>query len=427
MTSSVSRLSSVPNFPADMGPITKSLPPLPTRPVEAPKRKLSQRFTTAPSLKEYKRKITLIQQKWREHRARKRDQLEQGETRELVEEQPAEAAPEKQLKPKRQEFPQVQLPQAIIDDWHSGTNLRLARIVERALKGSPESSSISLTAYGETEETARPTFLICCTSTAKVKHMLKRHFKFDPTVCDVRVKKDEIRRCRKPGRRRKVDEAIRSMAPSEADWYEKAANPEYQERPLCGASIGAFRDDEHLPPVSFGGVVLVDGQAYGMSVHHMLEADDVDEDAEGDLDDDGSSDTSSIRSFDNIEISSESDDESTVRPPSTVPELISAPDAHDGDSQGIVPGDFEEIAITQPALDDAIDLDLHVDEEEDDSDSGIDEDHLLSYKLGQVHASSGLKRTAVSLEGGFRSISQSLPQEIDWALFELVSPISVKV
>lgn len=433
ITSSVSRLSSVPNFPADPGPIAKALPPLPPRPSERNelsrrastsqlKRSISHRFTSPPSLKEYKRKITLIQQKWREHRAHKKVHLEQADTRELEEDPVYEANTEQRMKPRRKEFPQLQLPQAVVDDWRNGTSIRLARVVERALKGSPESSSISLTAYGETPETARPTFLVCCTSTAKVKHMLKRHFKFDPSLCDVRVKKDEIRRCRKPGRRRQVDEAQRSMAPMDGDGYEKAANPDYQERPLCGASIGAFRDDEHLPPVSFGGVVLVDGLAYGMSVHHMLEADDDEEDEDNNADADDISDSSSIRSFDNISISSESDDESTVRPPSTVAELGGVPDTHDGDCPGIVPGDFEEIVITQPALEDAIDLDLHVDEEEDDSDSGIDEDHLLSYKLGQVHASSGLKRTATSLEGGFRSISQSLPQEIDWALFELVPP-----
>ena len=62
------------------------------------------------------------------------------------------------------------------------------------------------------------------------------------------------------------------MAPGYGDIWTKAANPDYQEKPLCGASIGAFRDEEHLPPVSFGGIVVVDGVSYGMSVHHMLEA-----------------------------------------------------------------------------------------------------------------------------------------------------------
>lgn len=45
----------------------------------------------------------------------------------------------------------------------------------------------------------------------------------------------------------------------------------------------------------------------------------------------------------------------------------------DGDCPGITPDDMEEITITQPALDDAIDCDLHAEEDEDDDDSGIDE------------------------------------------------------
>lgn len=52
----------------------------------------------------------------------------------------------------------------------------------------------------------------------------------------------------------------------------------------------------------------------------------------------------------------------------------------DGDCPGINPGDLEEVAITQPALDDAIDCDLHAEEDEDDEDSGIDEGEC-SYAL----------------------------------------------
>ncbi|KAK1069824.1 hypothetical protein LTR48_009490, partial [Friedmanniomyces endolithicus] len=89
------------------------------------------------------------------------------------------------------------------------------------------------------------------------------------------------------------------MAP--ASIPDRAANPDYQERPVCGASIGAYRDEEHLPPVSLGGVVLVDGVAYGMSVHHMLEPPDdeeEEEDAEAGADDE--SETSSLGSADGI-------------------------------------------------------------------------------------------------------------------------------
>ena len=439
-SSVVSRLSSLPNLPPLIPPVVNpSLRPASEYPasrylsdlrqpprresISQLKRKLSQRFSSPPSFKEYKRKVTLIQQKWREYRARCLDAqagLAGGPT---ISRNTNDGATEQPVKPKRKEFPQIALPQAVVDDWHKRASIQLAKLVEKALKGSPESSSIALTAYGETPETARPTFLVCCTSTARVKHVLKHRFKFDSSICDVRVKKDEIRRCRKSRRGPRNEEAQRSMAPSYGEVWQTASNPDYQERPLCGASIGAFRGEEHLPPVSFGGVVVVDGTSYGMSVHHMLEAEDDEEGENIDDDADDESDTSSLRSFDGISISSESDDESTVRPPSTVPDMGPSADGHEGDCPGIVPGDFEDIAITQPALDDAIDLDLHVDEDDDDEeDSGIDEDHLLSYKLGQVHASSGLKRSASSLEGGFRSIGHSLPQEIDWALFELVPP-----
>ena len=430
-TSAPSRLSSLPNLAGGISspqepPVSRELlgrsRPSHRESISQVKRNLSHRFTSTPSFKEYKRKVTLIQQRWREHRERCHQVKGDKATMDAKSDGARVVTADQLLKPRRKEFPQLQLPKAVVDDWHDRASLQLAKLVEKALMGFPESSSIALTAYGETPETARPTFLVCCTSTARVKHVLKRHFKYDSAMCDVRVKKDEIRRCRR-SRREQRSAAYRSMAPHDGDIFGKAANPDYQERPLCGASIGAFRDDEHLPPVSFGGVVVVDGTSYGMSVHHMLEADDDEDEVDSDPDDDDYSDTSSIRSFDNISINSDSEDESTVRPPSTVPETALTTDGHEGDCPGIVPGDYEEIAITQPALDDAIDLDLHVDEDEDeDEDSGIDEDHLLSYKLGQVHASSGLKRSANSLEGGFKSISQSLPQEIDWALFELVPP-----
>ncbi|KAF2795563.1 hypothetical protein K505DRAFT_360085 [Melanomma pulvis-pyrius CBS 109.77] len=53
-------------------------------------------------------------------------------------------------------------------------------------------------------------------------------------------------------------------------------NPYYQQRPLCGASIGAYRG-EHLPPVSLGGIILVDGEPYGLTVHHILDVPSDDE------------------------------------------------------------------------------------------------------------------------------------------------------
>ena len=397
------------------------------------KERIPTRITATPSFKEYKRKVTLIQQKWREHKARcHRPMSPHVEHPKAAHEGHAisddnESAIDMTNKPKRQAFRRMDLPDFVKDEWDQRYAVQLARLTERALGNSTESSHIGLTMYGETPETARPTFVITCKSTAKVKQVIKRYFKYDAAIYDVRVKRttSEIRRCRR-SKRHGDSAAYRSMAPM-AGCLDKAANPDYQERPLCGASIGAYRDDEHLPPVSFGGVVLVDGIAYGMSVHHMLEPnddEDEEEDAEAGASQDSDSDTSSIRSSDNISIYSHSDDESTVRPRSTVSDDDDPPSTYEGDVAGIDPNDLdEEIAVTQPALDDAIECDLHVDEDdEDEEDSGIDEDHLLSYKLGQVHASSGLRRSVASTQDGFKSIGQSLPQEIDWALFELVPP-----
>jgi hypothetical protein len=47
-------------------------------------------------------------------------------------------------------------------------------------------------------------------------------------------------------------------------------NPFHQQKPLCGASIGAFNGKEHLPPVSYGGVILVDDEPCGMTVYVYL-------------------------------------------------------------------------------------------------------------------------------------------------------------
>lgn len=384
---------------------------------------MRDRLSVQPSFKEYKRKVTLIQQRWRERCAQCREVKASQERNDTSLSQQRDA--EQPLKPKRREFRHLRIPQQLEDEWRCSYAYQLVKLGERALRGSTESSHISLVMYGESEETARPTFLFECErSTAKAKQVLKRHFKYDPKIYDLRVKKcDPIRRSRR-SKRYGDSAAYRSMAPV-GGTIDKAANPDYQQRPLCGASIGAYRDDEHLPPVSFGGIVLVDGAAYGMSVHHMLEAEDEEEeeDIDADATDDNDSDTSSVRSSDNVSVFSHSDDESTIRPLSTFLEPDEPDDCHEGDVLGITPEDFEDITITQPALDDAIDCDLHVDiDDDDEEDSGIDEDHLLSYKLGQIHASSGLKRSLASTQDGFKSIALSLPQEIDWALFELLPP-----
>jgi hypothetical protein len=213
-------------------------------------------------------------------------------------------------------------------------------------------------------------------------------------------------------------------------------NPFWQERPLCGASIGAYLPDHgHLEPVSFGGIIKVDDKEYGMSVHHMLEPPTDEEedsaDSESDMDeqaDQGAhrssarasapsvpsvprlvaktsqyheymSDLSSVSGTDSDDVGYESSDfESDV-----------SEDEDAGDRPGITVSSSKTVQVTQPAFGDAVAEDLHAD---DATTEELDEDHLSSYKLGKVYASSGLRRWN---EGGKR-------YEIDWALLDLDPP-----
>lgn len=225
-------------------------------------------------------------------------------------------------------------------------------------------------------------------------------------------------------------------------------NPFHQQRPLCGASIGAF-NGEHLPPVSYGGVILVDDEPVGMTVHHLLDAPSDDESDAGDeytspypkdpvlssasgannnpwlmgmgtqpgleltsdepaamwdleLSDDDELDypksDDDTESFDLSDSDFDSDEEN-------VPELMSDSTfsrATTGDIEGIQAGMGQDIKITQPAIDD-------VDEDFFPSEEDRDEEHLLSHELGHVHASSGIRRWK----------RDGIVHEIDWALLKL--------
>ena len=248
--------------------------------------------------------------------------------------------------------------------------------------------------------------------------------------------------------------------------YVAPQNPYYQQRPLCGASIGAYLPDEgHLLPVSFGGVILVDDKPFGMSVHHMLEPPSDDESGQSDSEDGvsasavtGAEDDSrgktlatrvsrssarfppsnlvssrrrpsqsltgpSEQSSDDEEsmfgLESDSDDdaeyfssdfESDVSDIESLSEDNDLQDSGDliepGDTSGFDISDEHGVSVTQPALTDAVDQKLHLDEIPQEEQ---DEEHLLSYKLGRLHASSGLRRYRT---GGLR-------HEIDWALIEV--------
>ena len=342
----------------------------------------------------------------------------------------------------------VKFTPAVVDEWHTTMLPRLERLIERALRESDETVSIDLVAIGETQEKARPTIFITCSSVAKVKAILSRRFRYDENVFDLKVRRGKVRRSKMSRSSNRTHPPHRSMMNTEnynADMT--VMNPFHQQRPLCGASIGAFNGKQHLPPVSYGGVVLVDDEPLGMSVHHLLDApsDDesdtedepaspynpydavlssatgnsnpwlmgmgaqpgleITEDAPGmwdlELSDDedlGSEEDDEAESFDfsDSEFDSEDESDQEAMTDSTMSRVTV------GDIEGIELGEGEEIRVTQPAIDD-VDEDFFPNEEDK------DEDHLESHELGHVHASSGIRRWR----------RDGILHEIDWALLKL--------
>ncbi|KAF2438404.1 hypothetical protein P171DRAFT_436895 [Karstenula rhodostoma CBS 690.94] len=333
----------------------------------------------------------------------------------------------------------VMFSEEIVDEWHKNLLPRLERILERTLRDSDETVSIDLVAVGETADKTRPTIFVTCSSVPKVKAALQRRFKYDPTIYDLKVRRGRVRRSKlnRSSRRRPPHRSMANMYDYEGDMH--VMNPFHQERPVCGASIGAFRG-EHLPPVSYGGVVLVDNEPLGMSVHHLLDAPSDDDSDAGDepvlssgangsanpwlmgmgsqpgvqitpnspmpmweleISDDEAMKTDD-EDYDSFDLSgSEFDsDEESESENADVDSIASRGTI--GDIDGIEVGDGEEIKITQPAIDD-VDDDFFPNEED------RDEDHLESHELGHVHASSGIRRWK----------KDGIVHEIDWALLKL--------
>jgi len=278
-------------------------------------------------------------------------------------------------RPSRYEFWDIGVPKEVSKAWPAQSE-RIDRIMSKALRKSRETYSIGISMTGTHHSTAKPTFVVGCTSVEIVLAWIDRFFEFDKNKYDLVVVEDSIVRSKatKP-----VTEAPRrSNGPAEIE----AKNPGHHERPLCGASIGAWQDEIHLQPVSFGGVVLVDGEPYGMSVHHMME-DDATEDEK--------------------DASCSVPPHSPIMPPERLEDSEHETDSDDdGDTAGIIPEDGEEVRVTQPALDDVA-LGFFPDED------CKDEDHLDSHGLGHIYASSGLRR----------SIVNGVTYEIDWALIKL--------
>jgi hypothetical protein len=429
------------------------------------------------TLKGYKEKITTIQKAWRDSKRKRTNTIEALLTdgiRHWPQATLGYPTPEPEVvrsiesnnnfitssiqietnmdpiaRPKLRLFPAA-FPPAIVEEWHTAMLPRLERLIERALKESDETISIDLVAIGETQEKARPTVFVTCSSVAKVKAILARRFRYDVNIFDLKVRRGKVRRSKMSRSTRRVHPPHRSMMNTENYNADVAViNPFHQQRPLCGASIGAF-NGEHLPPVSYGGVILVDDEPVGMTVHHLLDAPSDDESDAGDdlaspypndpvlssatsthnpwlmgmgaqpglelesdepaamwdleLSDDDDDNDDLMKSDDDAESFDLSDSEFDSEDENTLDFMSDSTfsRATTGDIEGIQAGSRQDIKITQPAIDD-VDEDFFPNEED------RDEEHLLSHELGHVHASSGIRRWKRA----------GIVHEIDWALLKL--------
>jgi len=303
------------------------------------------------------------------------------------------------------------IPKAILDHWEAELMYRLGKVVDKELNRRPSkasSCSVSLDMCGHSKETAKPTIMVAVSRDWDViDARLRRKFKNEQKMFDIAVYQGSVTRAKAGIARSSVSFTGR-----------QALNAFHQERPVCGASIGVFVHGEHSPPVSFGGIVMVDEEAYGMTVHHMLE----EPESEADTDDNlpashiaRSSYTSALsRHDDGIPNLAGSDSDQATRYADTSSDH-SDTDTSDsegededvGDTEGISPSPRNRhLTVTQPALSDVPSDFFPVLEDRDD-------DHIDSHSLGHVHASSGLRRITHTLH------SKPAKLEIDWALIKL--------
>ncbi|KKY23834.1 putative serine threonine protein kinase [Phaeomoniella chlamydospora] len=325
----------------------------------------------------------------------------------------------------------IDIPQNDLDLWNNVLMPRLSKLLQNILGNSVESCSASLMMVGLTPDTAKTTICIQCTSVELVRKMLKKHFKCK-SGWGLVVLRGDVQRC---GRHRKEPRKAKAQAASTDKPKEIVQiDSYYQQKPCGGASIGAYRDYEHLPPVSFGGALMVGGELYGMTVHHMLDKPEEEESAHQAVQRSAAAPHFAMEDFSYIGSGSDvADDLSTLHITedealdlmyendeekdfwfSDMAELTEDDGESDdvdfddassvGDVSGIDPadGDNEDLIVTQPAIDDVEDDFFPSLEDRDD-------DHLSSHTLGYVHASSGIRRIT----------RKGLKHEVDWALIKI--------
>ena len=371
-----------------------------------------------------------------------------------------------------------ELPALYLTYWTTTMFPKLERILRKALSRM-ESYTIDLFMAGRDPDTARPTVYMECTSTSKCQRIL-RHLNKELRLFEIKVVSGQIVRSKGSKLAKKKRKNIKGRGDKktvEGSWEQDPAaedlNPHYQEQPLCGASIGAYLNGSHLPPVTFGGAILVDGQPFGMSVHHMLEDEEGIEvgledriDLQRSMAPHGSGAKSSPTTMGDLndrfgqlypyEVSEppEVEDTSSIGYPcsSSPSEEFSASPA----SQALYPFEIpdDDFTLDGPLNEDDLENDfwlnpsfdasaIESDEEEsyelgdtdgilpgdvsaalavtqpalDDVHEGffpspedVDSEHLSSHSFGHIHASSGLRRARGT---------DSLIHEIDWALIKI--------
>ncbi|OAA50285.1 hypothetical protein NOR_00735 [Metarhizium rileyi] len=332
-------------------------------------------------------------------------------------------------------YPHVPLPPDVVDKWNTILMPQINQALRNFYRKHPESVEISLESVGTSPQATQPTVLVVCTSVGKVRAILKKRLGelFDGTTgFALKVCRGHVLRSRHFSKSVLPSMARTNVADSDQGLEKGAVNPEYQECPGNGASIGAWIGDRHLPPVSFGGLVLVDDRLYGMTVHHMLDDPDREqaqmetqcssavsghdwytdfmegsgyEDFAYELSDTESgpySETDITSDYGDEEEGDDDDDDDDD----------DKDDKGDKDEDGFEPGDIPGIepgcgdgyVVTQPALDDVEEGFYPCAETED-------EDHLDTFSLGEVYASSGIRRKQ----------AYGLTHEVDWALFKFAN------
>ncbi|KAL3444859.1 hypothetical protein BJX65DRAFT_310449 [Aspergillus insuetus] len=330
----------------------------------------------------------------------------------------------------------VEIPQEHLNEWNFQMLPRLRKLLQKILKDSSESCGVTLMMTGDGLDSAKTTICVTCSSVKKVRAALKKYFPLEREDWDLIVLRGDIERSKVPRKKKRRPGKTGPQSTIEAPPSMQDSNPCYQQHPLCGASIGAFMNDEHLPPVSYGGAILVDGVPYGMTVHHMLEAPS---DQEDDYQDDDVNDapTRSAANWPRDMVTQEpqpmytwcdedpsgrelefeiSDDEDgdDYYDEFGLSDGYSSDEGDDefayddedaasiGDTAGIEPGEEPPLFVTQPAIDD-------VREDFFPSPEDRDDEHLASHAFGYVHASSGVRRWT----------RKGLRHEIDWALIKI--------